>query len=360
MKRRILVIVPLYITKADAENIKTNLGKYSWKGTEIDVVGLRGNVAVNSRSEADMAAPEFLDLVTKAEKDKYDAVISYCYADVGVDAAKEKAEIHVIGPLETSAIVANMLGSRFSMVTIETAMAYMQPRLRALGLDKNYVSTRGIDLEKYFVFSADAKHSKITRDALLEESMRAVSDGANVVILACTGFPISKDMRENLRAPMVESTITLKVAEVLTDLKHTYTESGVAENAILNKEENANKVRIKLLVPTSMPGMAAFEGIKKITNPGTSLSISMFKDGSKSIESAYDVVRVSPFIVRESAKAVREGFNAVVLSSFEDPLSLLPAKYATFLFSALAKHQCCWPASLEVFLSSLKTRTNMN
>jgi allantoin racemase len=314
------VIVPLFITPTDAEKIRKDLRKYAWQGTTIDVIGHTGNIAVNSRSEADVAAPEFIRLAMNAEKSGYDAVISYCYADVGVDAAKEKLKINVIGPLETSAIVANILGTKFSAITIETATAYMQPRLRSLALDKNFISTRGISLNKYFVFSADAKQTRITQDSLEEECKKAVCEGANVLILACTGFPLAEQLKANINVPMVEATVTLKVAETLVDLRrawHTPNRKDIGKSQRLSRTP---RLRIKTIVPTSSDSeLKQLRDLQGFTDPATELRSVQYEIGPKTIRSACDVALVAPFIVKESSTAREEGFDAVVIASYLDP-----------------------------------------
>jgi allantoin racemase len=320
MKRRILVIVPLFITSTDAESIRNDLSKCAWQGTTVDVVGNKGNIAVNSRSEADIAANEFVSSAIHAEKNGYDAVISYCYADVGVEAAREEVNIDVIGPLETSAIIANLLGTKFSAITIETAIAFMQPRLKVLGLDANYVSTRGISLSKYFVFSADAESARITQDSLEEECKKALSDGADALILACTGFPPAEKLKEEINVPLVESNVTVKIAEILTDLRSI---SHMQSDASTESSKNQSKkpdLRIKILVPTSSNDqISEITGLRDFIGPDTETSIVRFKDGPKTIESAYDVASVAPFIVTESSTAQAEGFHAVVIASSLDP-----------------------------------------
>lgn len=321
LKRRILVIVPLFVTREEATNIKKLLGSYAWDGTEIDVTGLQGNIAVNSRSEADIATPEFLDLAIKAEKNGYDAIISYCYLDVGVDVARELVNIPIIGPLEASAIVANMVGRRFSMISVGDMYPpgefYILPRLRTLRLDRNYISTRGIGFEKFFVFSEDIRHIETMRTALMAECRKALADGAHVLILACTGFPPARSLGDELKVPIIDAEITLKVAEALIDLKPSTNESPVNDPC---QEKKPTKMWIKLLIPTSTdlePNL--LEKLMRFVNDGTEIDIVQFEKGPESIRSTPDVVEVVPFIIREAASAEREGYNAVVISSSVDP-----------------------------------------
>ncbi len=131
-----------------------------------DVIGLNGNIAVNSSSEASIVLKEFLEVAIRAERKKYDAIISYCYMDVGVDTVNVGLKTPIVGPPESSALFASMLGDRISVITVVTAQSLMRPSLRKLTLDKNFVSTRGIDFENFFVFSADEMKNAIMQRAL--------------------------------------------------------------------------------------------------------------------------------------------------------------------------------------------------
>lgn len=317
MKRRILVLVPLFTPPKDAETIRNYLENYAFSGTEIDVIGTQENVAVNSRAEMDYAVPEFLDLAIKAEKDGYDAIISYCYNDVGVNASRKIVKIPIIGPFISSITVANMLGQNFSVLSTEFPLikgmkraSFGPSQTRDLGIGiKNYVSTREIPYEKFFVFSGDPKQVEIMKNAMIEVGKKAISDGAEVLILACTGFLFSL---EELNVPVIDSSITLKVAEALIDINRNSSSTGI-------EGKDQAKMKIKVLVPTNV-GLKSqtIDKIEKIVNEGTDLSIVKFEKGPKSIRSAYDAAQTSRFILKETSNAAKEGYDAVVICSFED------------------------------------------
>jgi allantoin racemase len=323
--RNVRVIVPLFITREEAEGIKKFLEGYAWDGTVIDVIGLQESIAVNSRSEADVATTELMDLLAKAEKDGCNAVVSYCYVDVGVDAAKCFSKIPVIGPLEASTIVANMLGMRYSVISVGATYPpgefYILPRLRSIGLDKNYVSTRGIHFEKFFVFSKNARHVKAMRSALIKECKKALGDGAHTLIFGCTGFPPAKDLGIGLNVPIIDAPIALKVAECLVDLKSDRSEMEI-QGQISNKDRECDgvKTRIKLLIPASAAlDPSLLEKLRGFVNEGTKIDQTAFEKGPESIKSPSDLAKVLPFIIKEAARAEAEGYGAVVISSFVDP-----------------------------------------
>lgn len=319
-KRRVLSIVPLYISETDKNKIKKDLEKYSWEGTKIDVIGLKGNIAVNSSSEASIALKEFLEVAIKAEKEKYDAIISYCYVDVGVDAANVGLKIPVVGPLESSALFASMLGDSFSVITVGTAQALMQPRLRALALDKNYVSTRGIDFESFFVFSADERNNAIMQRALEDEFQKAVDDGAHVLILGCTGFPIADKVKKRFNPPIVDGMASLKTAEILVDINRICSIEGQNKTNEDPETGGKNKTRIKVIVPTSNEAShQEIQMLRRIANKGTVIEPYYNIQGPESISTDVDIAQVSRFTVEESVKTIEEEYDSLIIHSFVDP-----------------------------------------
>lgn len=56
----------------------------------------------------------------RAEKEGYDAIVIYCFSDVGIDAIRENVRIPVIGPGETSLAAASMICNRFTVLTSES------------------------------------------------------------------------------------------------------------------------------------------------------------------------------------------------------------------------------------------------
>ena len=318
-KRYILSIVPLYISKTDENKIKKDLEKYSWEGTKIEVIGLRGNIAVNSSSEASIALKEFLEVAIRAEREKYDAIISYCYVDVGVDAANVGLNIPIVGPLESSALFASILGDRFSVITVGTAQSLMQPRLRKLALDKNFVSTRGIDFEDFFVFSADERKNAIMQKALEGEFQKAVDDGAHVFILGCTGFPIADKVKERFNVPIVDGLASLKTAEVLVDLNKIYSNKG-HNKTNENLDIKGKNTRIKVIVPTSNDSSRQeIQMLRRIANKGTVIEPCYNIQGPESMSTEMDIAQSSRFTVEESVKTLEEGYDSLIIHSFVDP-----------------------------------------
>ena len=90
---RILVINP--ITTREFEPLtKSEFEAAAGAGVEVDVVSLdEGPPSIESRYEEELASPDILRKVEKANAEGYDAVIVNCFGDPAVSAAREVSEI---------------------------------------------------------------------------------------------------------------------------------------------------------------------------------------------------------------------------------------------------------------------------
>ncbi|WP_303857794.1 aspartate/glutamate racemase family protein [Aminicella lysinilytica] len=65
------------------------------------------------------AAAEVVKESLRAEAEGYDAIVIYCFSDVGIDAIRENVSIPVIGPGETTLAVAGMICNKFVVITTQ-------------------------------------------------------------------------------------------------------------------------------------------------------------------------------------------------------------------------------------------------
>ncbi len=126
-----------------------------------------------------------------AEANGYDAVVVSCMNDPGVAASKEAVSIPVVGAREAAWNVSNVLGKEKGWV-------------RAVGITVLELSQ---DPEK-------------TYKALLKDGRRAIQEGADVLILRCTGMAgTAKDLQEELGVPVLEGEgLALALAQILVDV----------------------------------------------------------------------------------------------------------------------------------------------
>jgi allantoin racemase len=190
---KICLIVPI-ITKTfiDEKNSRERFGKYVRPDTEVDVVYIDyGPASIESRYDEALAVPFVLKKAVWAEENGYDAVVISCMNDPGVEAAKELLKIPVVGPREAAWNVANVLGKNLS-----------------------WISARGITVLEL------AQDPEKTYNALLEDGKRAMKEGADVLILRCTGMTgTAKRLTAELGTPVLEGEgLALALAQLFVDV----------------------------------------------------------------------------------------------------------------------------------------------
>lgn len=190
---KICLIVPI-ITKRfiEKEAERKRFEGYVRPDTEVDIVFLDyGPASIESRYDDVMAAPFVVKKAEWAEKNGYDAVAVSCMMDPGVKAAKEALEIPVVGPREAARQIAPILGDKFATI---------YPR----GI--TVLELRG-DPEK-------------TYGVLLENAKKALHDGAQVLILGCTGLTgYAKRLQNELGVPVLEGEgLALALAQLFVDV----------------------------------------------------------------------------------------------------------------------------------------------
>ena len=91
------------------------------KGTEISVDCIRkGPDELDCHTDEAFAAAELVKESIRAEQEGYDAIVIYCFSDVGIEAVRENVSIPVIGPGETSIAFAGMICNRFLVITTQS------------------------------------------------------------------------------------------------------------------------------------------------------------------------------------------------------------------------------------------------
>ena len=214
---KILVVNPVGTDVWDKKD-EEYLRKFARKGTSIRVLSLReGPASLETFESMVQVCPSIIELVKKHETE-YDAIMVNCFGDPCVNAIREIVEVPVVGPGETSMLVASLLGHRLSVVspTRKTARQ-VELHAREIGIEERLASVIGLEIP---VLDLEKNEEK-TIDAVVRASEKAVEDGAEVIVLGCTGMAYMADeIRKRLDVPLVEpASLALKIAEALVDLR---------------------------------------------------------------------------------------------------------------------------------------------
>ncbi len=199
------------------------LEQVAWSDTELTIGNLdNGPKSIESDLDVVLAAPYVIEKVVEAEDKGYDAVVINCFDDPGLEAAREKTSILVLGIGETSIITALHLGYKFAVIsTGEKSKASYDLKALKLGVRDRLAYASGIPIHVLELRSDEEK----TKQLLLDEARKAVEQYyAEVVVLGCSGMiGLAEWLSEELKVPVIDPTITtFKIAEALASisLKH--------------------------------------------------------------------------------------------------------------------------------------------
>jgi Asp/Glu/hydantoin racemase len=213
-----LLLVNPNITAQMTEAMAAEARRTASAATEIVAVTAEfGTQYVENRAEAAIAAHAVLELLAK-HATGCDAAMISAFGDPGLAAAREFADIPVVGIEESAILAAWMLGRRYSIICLT-------PRLRTWyiecaeehGLAGRLASVRALDLP-----IADITRAKEQlRDRLVEQCMAAIEqDDAEVIIFG--GGPIAglaRETRDTIPVPCLDGvSCAVRMAEALVAL----------------------------------------------------------------------------------------------------------------------------------------------
>ena len=207
---------------------KENLERIKRPDTEFDMVNigdvypLKNNQFLYFRY---MCTDGTLEQVMRAEKEGYDAVFISCNLDIGLYEARSLVDIPVTATLESAALVAYAMGTKFSLVSVDDQNGRIQRMmLKQYGLDGKLASHRPIGIDANDLYP-DKTSEDIVYAKAVEVSRQCVQqDGAEVIIPGCTlmGSVLThrlEDPFEVIGAPVLDGMVTgFKMAEMMADI----------------------------------------------------------------------------------------------------------------------------------------------
>jgi allantoin racemase len=221
-----LLLINPNITSAMTDSMAAEARRYASPSTTIVAVTAEfGTEYVENRVEAAIASHAVLDALAKHAAG-CDAAIISAFGDPGLAAAREFADIPIVGIEESAILTAWMLGRRYSIICLT-------PRLRTWyiecaqehGLAGRLASVRALNAP-----IADITRAKDQfRDHLIAECLRAIDqDEAEVIIFG--GGPIAGLAREAADAIPVPTldgiSCAVRMAEALVGLHPRPAERG--------------------------------------------------------------------------------------------------------------------------------------
>lgn len=219
---RIKVVVPVS-TSMWNEPAVAEMEKYKEADTRIDVVNItKGPESIECTYDEAWAELFTVLECEKAEKEGYDGVISYCFGDPAVRAAKEKLNIPVVGINEPAVHIASQLGHKFSIITVGPSQTVISgllvEKLKLYGLEHKCASIRSLAIP---VLDLEKEKDKEER-RLFEEAKKAIEeDGADTIVLGCGSMlGVDKRVREEFHVPVVlPGVAAIKTCEMLIKME---------------------------------------------------------------------------------------------------------------------------------------------
>jgi allantoin racemase len=204
---RILVINPIVSDRFE-EFDRDFFNRNAHPLFEVEVANLTyGPASIESHYDDSLAAPFVVQKILDAEKGGFNASIINCFMDPGLDAAREAVSIPVVGAGESAICLALVVGDRFSIIDPGPARYVSRnptKQVRGMGVESRFASSRGAGIP---VLEID-RDLDVTARRIIDEALKAVKeDGADTIVLGCTGF-----------AGLAPALAALKTAETLCQL----------------------------------------------------------------------------------------------------------------------------------------------
>ena len=222
---RICVINPFAGTEFFGRD---NLEAIAAPGTEFDIVNIEDRYPLTNNQWLyfrHSCTSATIDRAIEAERQGYDALFISCNLDIGLLECRQMCTIPVTATLEAAALLAHMMGRRFSLLSVDDQNGQIQKMiLEQYQLADGLVSVRsfGIDANDLYV---DRTSPEETGRIVVETARRCVEeDGAEVLIAGCTlaGSVLSKEARDNpdgFTAPIIDGMLPgFKMAEMMATL----------------------------------------------------------------------------------------------------------------------------------------------
>jgi allantoin racemase len=202
------------------------LGQIARPDTEVEVrfpkQGLGDREVGSSSFTADYVA-----CLRQAEVDGFDGIVLGCFADPGLYEAKRVCNIPIVGPAESSLLMAHLFGTRYAIVAYPAAGTRHRMerhidrygfRGKAIVDPARFVAYPESDLWKIGV----GMDSAPMVESFLKVSKAAIKDGAEVIIPGCTATALIHDQLEQvldkISVPILNpAQAGLKMIEILVD-----------------------------------------------------------------------------------------------------------------------------------------------
>lgn len=182
---RIKIIAPVSTARFN-QTIEEEVRRFAPSDAEIDVENIpKGAASIESAYDEALNAPHIVEAAVRAERQGFDAVFVDCFGDPGVEAARERVSIPVVGGFQPAVLTARLLTDRFSIITVlQNVVPVLRTLIRKQGMERNIASIRCVNIAVLDLTDAES-----LENTLASEAEKAIhKDGAEGIVLGCTGM----------------------------------------------------------------------------------------------------------------------------------------------------------------------------
>ena len=170
----------------------------------------QGTVSIEDAYDEAQNEPHILDKIRLAERSGFSAVVIDCFGDPALDAARELVRIPVVGVAQSACHLAAQLAPRFSIINTVPEFAHIDHSLVVkYGLSQHLASVITINIP---VLSLEAHRKRTVRTLANAVKEAANEDGAQAVVLGCTGM---SSLMTALQKHVAEEGLDLPIIEPL-------------------------------------------------------------------------------------------------------------------------------------------------
>ncbi|MEI3613580.1 aspartate/glutamate racemase family protein [Pseudogracilibacillus sp. SO30301A] len=215
---KIAHIMPVNASKERKEKVLKKLKQVVHSNTEIDIIDYKDGPVDLEYYEDDLKAVQLM-MADRERLAQYDGINIACFYDPGLRELREVLENPVMGIGFASMTVANMLGSKSTVIVgRDKWIPKMSDNSLIYGLNKNVTNWRSVGLSVHQLKS----EKKLTRERILEQTRLAIEeDLAEVIIMGCAAIDnIEQEIEEKFGVPAVNPIIAgITITETLAQLR---------------------------------------------------------------------------------------------------------------------------------------------
>lgn len=216
---KILVITPVGHNTWN-EGTKKLCESFSIANAIIDVKSLsQGPESIEDFQSESMAITEIVKIAID-HSNEYDGIVIDCCADPAVDLLKRILKIPVVGPCESSLIIASMISKKIGIITPgnkATSTLLLEERVTHLNFKDKVIYIGAIPLG---VVNLD-KDIETTKKLIMDEISNAKNKGAEIILLGCTGFSgLAKHLQNKTGMPVIDPLeAAIKIVEDMIEMR---------------------------------------------------------------------------------------------------------------------------------------------